>query len=193
MSLDAYKPRREWYLHDPAGIHGLGHAARVLVWANIVATWMREQGGTVDVEVVRWAATLHDVRRLDDGKDPLHGERAAEWVRANSDTLKPALSEGQLDRLVYCCAWHVPNDDDAPVLTPELIALKDGDGLDRVRLGDLKSDFLRTSRAKSLCASATLLFLLSDRSELSVGWEAVKTAAAELSLWCDAGAMPVSR
>jgi hypothetical protein len=31
MLLDLYQPSAEWYLHDATGIHGLGHAARVLV------------------------------------------------------------------------------------------------------------------------------------------------------------------
>jgi hypothetical protein len=62
--LDAYRMSNEYYLYDPFGIHGLGHASRVLVWANLIGHWMRRQNVEVDLEVIRWAATLHDIRRI---------------------------------------------------------------------------------------------------------------------------------
>src|SRR5205814_2824812 len=109
-------------------------------------------------EVVRWAATLHDIRRMNDGEDPAHGERASRWVRDSHHDL--GLTDAQLESLGYCCTWHVPADREAPALTPELIALKDGDALDRVRLGDLQPEFLRTTCARTLLVQAEMLFHL---------------------------------
>ena len=54
-SFDRYRPRPEWFAHNPNGIHGIAHAARVLVWAEQVAAWMHDHGRPVDAEVVRWA------------------------------------------------------------------------------------------------------------------------------------------
>ena len=53
---DRSRPRPEWFAHDPDGIHGIAHAARVLVWAEQVAAWMHDHGRPVDAEVVRCAA-----------------------------------------------------------------------------------------------------------------------------------------
>ena len=76
--LDAYRPDRAWYLQDADGLHGLGHAARVLALANLIALHLVEQGVSCDLEAVRWAAALHDVRRVHDGDDPDHGRRGAD-------------------------------------------------------------------------------------------------------------------
>src|SRR5688572_6958881 len=105
MSLDLYKPLEEWYLHDPEGIHGLSHAARVLVWAHLIGDWIVKQGTTIDLEVVHWAATLLDIRRINDGIDFSHGERAANWIRANYQRIPYPLTEMQLESLAYCCTW----------------------------------------------------------------------------------------
>lgn len=181
--LDAYKPSTEWYLQAPSGIHGLAHAARVLVWADFVGRWMVEHGEALDLEVVRWAATLHDIRRMDDGRDLPHGERAAHWIHRNRQKIDFALSDVQLEALRFCCTWHVPPDQHAPTLTSELVCLKDADALDRVRLGEPQSAFLRTPCARAVCNRAEGLFLLSEVDQTLDRWEAVKNSARQLGLW----------
>ncbi|GAG17028.1 unnamed protein product [marine sediment metagenome] len=57
------------------GIHGVIHWARVL--ENGVR--LAEETGT-NVEVVKLFAVLHDSKRLNDGHDPDHGPRAAEFA-----------------------------------------------------------------------------------------------------------------
>ena len=60
-------------------------------------------------------------------------------------------------------------------MTPELICLKDADGLDRVRISDLDPNLLRTEFAKGLVDQAWDLYRLTT----SIGdcWEiALKTA-----------------
>ena len=48
--LDRYQPRSAWWArpHGAAGIHGLGHCARVLLWANHVAQRLAADGKAVD-------------------------------------------------------------------------------------------------------------------------------------------------
>ena len=105
--------------------------------------------------MVRWAAATHDVGRIDDGIDLEHGKRSAQWIRKNlNDQMTPEL----LDMVTYIVHWHVPHDSEAPVMTTELKVLKDADGLDRVRLGDLDTRYLRTDASKGLVGLADDLY-----------------------------------
>jgi uncharacterized protein len=181
--LDRYRPRPEWFAHNPYGIHGIAHATRVLVWTEQVAGWMDDHGRPVDLAVVRCAAVTHDVGRHDDGRDPEHGRRSARWVREHRDALPEALDDRQLDALAYCCAWHVPPDDQAPAPTNELVCLKDADGLDRVRIFDLDPRQLRTERARELTEDARRLYGASRRAGDGDPWEQVRAAAVAQGRW----------
>ena len=134
---------------------------------------------------MRWAATLHDVRRVDDYQDILHGQRAADWLRQNVANIPCGFNEHQVHCTAYCCIWHVPHDHLIPAFTPELTCLKDADSLDRVRLGDLDIKYLRTSYAKNLTDKAQKLFDKSQRYGLpnNQQWLAVRQAALDLGLW----------
>ncbi len=81
-TLDAYRPDPNWYMAPATSLHGDTHATRVLVWANLLACWLQAAGIAIDFDVVRWSALLHDARRVNDGRDPAHGERAAAWIEA---------------------------------------------------------------------------------------------------------------
>ncbi len=183
MILDSYRPMPEWFAHKPYGIHGMHHVTRVLVWADQIAQWMMEQGDDVDVAVVRWAAIVHDVGRWNDGRDPEHGTRAAQWVEDKRGTLLSPLSDTQLQKLQYCCTWHVPRDELIPEKTNELICLKDADGLDRVRIGDLNPAYLRTEIARSHAGDAQTLLDATWNDRKTDPWERVRTAALEHGWW----------
>lgn len=187
MELDFYKPCAEWYaradhIHD---IHGIAHAARVLVWANQIANWLTAQGTAINLQAVRWAAALHDIRRYANGYDLEHGNRAAQWVKENHALLPYKFSQTELQITQYCCVWHVPPDNVAPKMTPELTCLKDADGLDRVRLYDLNIEYLRTAYAKTLDKKAFDLYKLSEfyNRKLDDHWDGVRRAALEMDLW----------
>ncbi len=178
-----YRPRDAWFAHQVRGLHGAGHAARVLVWANRLARQMQVEGVSVDVEVVRRAAVLHDIRRLDDGRDPAHGRRCRAWVAAQP-LLLGACTASQREAVGYCCEWHVPPDDEAPRMTPELMCLTDADALDRVRLGGPDRRRLRTTAAQRWVRAAEMLCDLSE-AHAQRGlhhWDAVMRAAGSLSL-----------
>jgi hypothetical protein len=145
-------PRRSWFLmQPPSELHGLGHTARVMDWACVLAR------GTEWLETVLWAAACHDLRREDDGADPLHGFRAGAWARASL----PSLLNGQpleLELVASACDWHVCPDREARWDHPVLWLLKDADGLDRARLYDLDARFLRRPEARKRVRDAQRLF-----------------------------------
>lgn len=148
-----YEPKDHWMSHDSA-LHGAAHMARVFMLQELICNQLEAEGTKVNRHATRWAATVHDVGRVDDGLDPEHGKRSAEWMKQN----KPkTLSPKTLDTATYIVHWHVPHDHEAPVMTTELKVLKDADGLDRVRLGDLDESFLRTKPAKQLVEIAQKL------------------------------------
>jgi len=67
---------REVYVLDWDGLHGFAH------WERVRENGLRLAETTgADVEVIEHFAVLHDCCRLDDGRDPGHGPRAAKLVR----------------------------------------------------------------------------------------------------------------
>jgi hypothetical protein len=168
--LSIYRPSPSWFAHNPFGIHGIGHAARVFVWANLIAQRLRQDNGTLDLEAVRWTAVLHDVGRLSDGWDKGHGTRSAKWVAGHRGKLPVVLEDEVIDKVLYCCRWHETSDKDIPLMTPELMCMKDADGLDRVRIYDLDPSYLRSDPAHLLVDAAWKLYYATESAEDP--WEA---------------------
>jgi hypothetical protein len=75
-----------------------------------------------------------------------------------------------MDQILYCCRWHDVDDAGIPHMTPELVCLKDADGLDRVRINDLNPDLLRSEYARSLVSDAWVLDHVIERA--GDAWEA---------------------
>lgn len=145
-------PLRSWFwLRPPSDLHGRGHTARVMVWASVLTR------GTEWFEPVVWAAACHDLRREDDGMDPQHGFRAGAWVRKElPDKLRQPPAA--LDLIARACDWHVCPDRQAGWDHPVLWYLKDADGLDRVRLGDLNPSYLRHAETRAWVEQAQRLY-----------------------------------
>ncbi len=145
-------PRRDWFtIQPPSQIHGFAHSARVMVWTTVLA------GAGPLFEPALWAAACHDLCRLDDGIDPEHGVRAAEWVLTE---LPRRLEEppAELDSIARACQWHAHAAAEVGWRSELLWLLKDADGLDRVRFGDLDVRMLHTDEARALVGSAEKLF-----------------------------------
>lgn len=178
--LYAYEPKAEWLTHD-SQLHGVDHMARVFILQELICDKLEAQGVRVYRDTTRWAAMAHDVGRVDDGVDLGHGRSSAEWIKENlADKMTPEL----LDAVTYIVHWHVPPDNEPPLMTTELKVLKDADALDRVRLGDLNESYLRTIAAKELVDVAKQLYeasMQSDRYEAQP-FEAVLAAAQQLGL-----------
>ncbi len=150
-----FEPRAEWFHSCLGGIHGLAHETRVLIWTQVISTMAQDEGLIVDADVLGWAAAIHDTQRWDEGVDPKHGARAADWIEEHPDVIPPSVS---LDRVAYLCRWHVPSDHRAPEMTDELKVFKDADALDRCRIGDLDPSLLRTHAAYQLVEAAESLW-----------------------------------
>lgn len=182
--LEQYRPQREWFLRPEKmdSIHGINHEARVLVWQELLARVLIQDGESLDQEALRWAAVTHDTRRVDDGVDFPHGERAAIWVE---QALSETIPDGALETVVYVNRWHVPSDSSAPRMTPELAVFKDADGLDRVRLGDLNPRYLRRERSRQLLLPLAEPLLDASEEKQAQGYglfDCVLAAAVELGL-----------
>ena len=145
-------PRRDWFMMQPVStLHGLGHAARVMVWTTVLA------GEGPLFEPALWAAACHDLCRLNEDDDPFHGERAAHWVR---EELPRHLEQppDELERIARACHWHCTPDRQVEWRDDLLWLLKDADGLDRVRLGDLDPRQLQSPAARGLTQQASDLY-----------------------------------
>jgi HD domain len=186
VSLDAYRPRAEWFMQGPAGLHGLGHAGRVLVWANALGYRLGARGEAVDADVLRWAAVLHDIRRCGEGVDPQHGDRAAAWFLESRPGLAAAidLTPRQRGRVARLLKDHVRENTSDRDTSIELICLQDADALDRVRIDALDYRYLRTPDAVSMIPAARTLFEGSRPSEShSDEWFEVRRHALGNGLW----------
>ena len=81
-------------------IHGPAHWARVRYNGLLLS---RECGA--DWQVVELFAFIHDSQRYDDGFDPDHGPRAADYALRTCGNLFQ-LSDSQLTKLVQACTGH---------------------------------------------------------------------------------------
>jgi len=111
---------------DWRGIHGVGHWARVS--AN--GRFLSERTGA-DAGVVELFAWLHDSCRLDDGRDPDHGPRAATFARELRGVWFD-LEEARFELLLQACEHHTRGRVEAPVT---IATCWDADRLDLGRVG----------------------------------------------------------
>ena len=129
---------RTQFALDWLGIHGAPH------WARVRANGLRLAESTgAKVQVVELFAFLHDSRRLNDNRDPQHGERAA----AFAETLVGQffdLEPDDLNLLQAACRGHSDGH-----ITGDITVLTcwDADRLDLGRVG-IKP------RAERLCTEA---------------------------------------
>ena len=185
-------PRVEWYLRQPpSDMHGLAHTARVMVWAAVLAN------GTSWLSQAVWAAACHDLRRQDDGRDREHGPRAADWIDQYLSIFHP-LSADFLEPVSLSVRWHCVPDPLIEWDHPLIRILKDADGLDRVRLWDFDSDYLRLPGSRDWISYAEQLYCQSEfiQSPLEIFCTAVKILPdiglleAQISISAD-GSQPV--
>ena len=174
--LSPYLPREEWFRFNPRGIHGAPHTARVLVWADTIADRLGGPGA-LRREELRWAAAVHDVGRVDDGIDRGHGLRSAAWVLDRLPSERPETAGIDLAYVAELCRWHEVGDREIERLSLELVILKDADGLDRARLGDLDPNRLRLALSRALVRPAEELERATNRYGTVSGQEVLLAAA----------------
>ncbi len=100
LSKDLLDVVRKEFILEWNGIHGAPH------WARVRENGLRLAKVTgANTEVVELFAFLHDLKRLDNGKDPDHGRRAAEFVKTIRHLLG-TISDSDIGILVFACAYH---------------------------------------------------------------------------------------
>jgi hypothetical protein len=157
-------PPPELFLH-PSRLHGQAHVARVMVHAFrlIAATGFTEETARL------WAAAyLHDIARRHDGVAPRHGADA--WKRlADLPDVRALFARGgvrdedypAIQAAVVCHSDGEPPADHSHRRL--MCLLKDADGLDRVRLGDLDPAYLRHPEAREMVGFAEQLYEITNQ------------------------------
>lgn len=144
-------------------MHGLGHIERTILQGGFCA--MEEGLDRPDTELLLLACSYHDVGRQNDWVDDLHGHRSAQRIGAitgrTGEDLK--LLQGAVDAhsrrepaLRPTVEGYAPADPDRAILLAQL--LKDADGLDRVRIGDLDPSYLRKESSRKRAGLALEVF-----------------------------------
>jgi hypothetical protein len=159
LPLDELLPRPALFTHR-SSLHEVAHVARVMIHGFLLT----ELTGHRDRALPLWAAVfVHDLARKGDGVCHQHGPDAAELVTTSTELRERlcagGVAEADLEAVAVAVRTHshgeLPKDHPHYVLTA---LLKDADGLDRVRLGDLDPSYFRFEETKSLVPFAGRLF-----------------------------------
>lgn len=141
-------------------LHGRLHTHRVMAWVCVLAQKMNMDGRG---RLAFFAARVHDLGRLTDGREPGHGQRSADLYLPKYRILfeQFGLQKDEYD-IVYTAVRLHSRADEPPKDTNHIDVihlLKDADGLDRVRLGDDEPDirFFRNDISKRFVSQARLL------------------------------------
>lgn len=140
IERELIKVVRAQFALDWDGLHGASHWSRV----REIGLRLSERTGA-DARVVELFAFLHDSRRQNDGHDPLHGARAAEFARSLAGKAFDLPPAG-LELLAAACRGHSDGlmEGDVTVLT-----CWDADRLDLGRAGIVpRADLLCTDAAR---------------------------------------------
>lgn len=146
--------------------HGIHHNIRVCFFAYIIST--NEKISKRDFELIMEACKYHDIGRINDEEDALHGERSANKLTF----LKDKYTEEELNYIKTIVTSHSRSDKDFNKIAIKNKVkdinkckklheiLKDSDGLDRVRLHYpyVNIKYLRTITGKRMIPFAHELY-----------------------------------
>lgn len=146
-------------------LHGISHNERVSIFAYAIG--LIEELTDKDLKILLEAAKYHDIGRIDDTEDELHGKRSSDKI----DNLVE-MPEEDLNILKTICICHSIEDSEFERVFESLgirdiercsklvEILKDADALDRVRIKNngLDTRYLRTESAKRMVPAAYELF-----------------------------------
>jgi uncharacterized protein len=123
------------------GYHGVAH------WARVLENGRRLSAETgANIEIVSLFAVFHDSRRVNEGFDPYHGTRGAEFAKTLRGRLFD-LVDDEFEVLHYACSAHT-DEDTHPDVTIQ--TCWDSDRLDLGRVGIVPDrDLLCTDAAKT--------------------------------------------
>ena len=126
ISLDLIRTIRAQYTLPWHGVHGIPH------WARVRETGLRLAIETdANPAIVELFAVLHDARRRNEGVDPGHGQRGADFAATFRGTLIH-LSDPDFALLHTACADHTKGSTQADIT---IQTCWDADRLDLGRVG----------------------------------------------------------
>lgn len=155
----------------PDSIHGVLHSSRVLMISMINS--MISKLSDKDIKFLGYASVYHDIGRVNDGTDIEHGKRSVlklKDLEVFENVIKNEFNDEEIKILDFIIENHVIDDKDglenlknSNILDKEyakrmLFYFKDSDGLDRVRVWDVDSNFLRHDTSKALVDIAIALY-----------------------------------
>ena len=160
LPLEQLVPSQELFARHST-LHGQAHVARVMVHAFRLI----EITGWTEEAPRLWAAVyLHDLERRHDGVCHRHGADSMRMLE-RTPALREFFATGGVRESDYesiltavvnhCLPRELDNAHEHRRLTS---LLKDADGLDRVRLGDLDPSYFRNPEAKQMVEFAQALF-----------------------------------
>lgn len=147
------------FLNDGGG-HGIYHTKRVLNLAMIISS--SHNLSDVECKILALACCYHDIGRVHNETDDNHGELSAQKAVRLNLLENHGLSEREKETVLTLIRMHCLDDclfdgDERTKLLYQI--LKDADGLDRVRYGDLNPKYLRLDKSKRLIPTACNLLL----------------------------------
>ena len=118
--------RPQFRLDQANGIHGVPHWSRVWVHGRALAAAVG-----VNPQVLAWFAFLHDCQRHNDGHDPQHGRRAADFaVQLRREGVIDELAAHEFEHLCEAMRLH---SDGHTTGEPAIVTCWDADRLDLAR------------------------------------------------------------
>lgn len=136
MQKALLEAEKGYQLSRKTSFHGLWHWEKVE--KNALALAKKTPGS--DPLVVQLFALLHDCKRENEDEDPLHGHRAADYIK----NLHLKISEQQREILMEACRYH----NDGQVSTdPTIGVCWDADRLDLTRVGIIPDPQLLSTHA----------------------------------------------
>jgi hypothetical protein len=167
------------YFDHPGWLHGTGHVYRVMCLVLKLGSLLKYNHET---KLAFFAAYIHDMSRLHDGKCSEHGQRAADnklplFLQLFKNN---GMNEEDVPFIYTAVANHsfpseIAKDHPHYIVTA---ILKDADALDRIRINpdDLKLKYLRFSESITLIAYAEEIFYLSQHNTITSFEDMLKVA-----------------
>ena len=126
-------------------LHGIRH------WDRVCENGQKLLTPDVNPLVVGLFAYLHDSCRMDDGEDPYHGQRAAEWIDTLRNTYLKDVSDEEIELLKEACRLHTIKHKTG---NPTIDACFDSDRIDLWRVGIIPDPArLATEKGKEIASN----------------------------------------
>lgn len=148
--------------------HGMEHTKRVIVNTLAILSLYDATIEMEDIEICTVAAMIHDIGRVNDWEDTVHGRYSMERIKTYTPTMYELSSEASAI-VEFIVTYHCIDDEEAKVALEESAIVDkarawflysvvcDADGLDRVRFKDLDVRYIRNKEAKLLVPFAVTL------------------------------------